>query len=208
MTKFISYTEKPFPIDYKPKIHIINQKKAIDILEVILNKKPSLLAFDYETTGLKPYAEGHEIVCCGISLIQNIAHVFELKKKKLIRLWREVLKNKDMPKTAQNIKFELAWSREILGVKVRGWKWDTMLATHIMDNRAGITGLKFQVYVNFGVMNWGESVTPFLQAENGNAFNRIKEVPKDKLMHYCGMDAMHQYNLARKQMKEMEEELL
>lgn len=203
LTAFMDYLNKPFPTYHEPKIHVIDRKKAVDVLQTILRKKPSLLSFDYETTGLKPYNKGHEIVCCSISFIRNIAYVFELKSKKVIRLWKTVLKDKEIPKSAHNIKFEKTWSKEILKTTVRAWKWDTMQTAHIMDNRSGITGLKFQVYVNFGKIDYSSHIEKYLEAENGNAFNRIKEAPWDELLKYCGMDSVFQYRLTELQMKEM-----
>lgn len=46
-------------------IVITEEEEAIDILKKALSW--SMVAFDYETTGIKPHREGHKIVCASIS---------------------------------------------------------------------------------------------------------------------------------------------
>ncbi len=41
------------------------------------------------------------------------------------------------------MKYEDTWSREKLKQQGKGWLWDSMIAAHILDNRPGVTGLKF-----------------------------------------------------------------
>jgi hypothetical protein len=62
--------------------------------------------------------------------------------------------------------------------------------------------------VNFGVVDYDSSISPYLKAKdskNGNAINRIMELVnkpggKEKLMTYCGLDTLYTYRLAMKQM--------
>jgi hypothetical protein len=90
---------------------------------------------------------------------------------------------------------------------------DTMQATHIIDNRQGVTGLKFQTYVQFGVIDYASDVSPYLGSvdpKNGNSLNRIMELVKkpggkEMLMKYCGLDSIYEFRLAIKQMYAIEE---
>lgn len=160
-----------------------------------------LLAFDYETTGLKPYRKGHEIVCCGYSIKENEAYVFEFEGG-FKNWWANILKNKEIRKTAHNLKFEHQWSKEILGVATKGWEWDSMIASHVIDNRRGITGLKFQAYINFGQPDYSSHIEKYLKSDTATGFNKVKDAPREELLHYCGMDALLQFKLAKKQMEE------
>ena len=80
-----------------------------------------------------------------------------------------------------------------------------MLAAHILDNRPGVTGLKFQVYVHFGVPDYDSEVSEYLHSngsKSGNAFNKVLEMIKDpvkrqKLMIYCGLDSLYEFRLAK-----------
>jgi hypothetical protein len=76
-----------------------------------------------------------------------------------------------------------------------------MLAAHVLDNREGVTGLKFQAFVHEGVV-YDEHLKGFLKAKKGKTANQIlEEVGLDSLLLYNGMDALLEYEVARKQMK-------
>jgi hypothetical protein len=102
------------------------------------------------------------------------------------------------------MKYEHAWSLIKLKTQVENWDWDTMLMAHILDNRPGITGLKFQTYINFGVIDYSNEIAPYLSGldeKNGNSLNRIEELiktesGKEKLMKYCALDSIFEYRLA------------
>jgi hypothetical protein len=118
----------------------------------------------------------------------------------------DLLANPKIGKIAQNMKFEEAWSVVRLHQPVQNWEHDPMQASHIMDNRAGITGLKFQVYVQFGVPDYSSEIEPYLDADktNANSFNtvlKLIELPggKEKLMKYCAYDSIYEYRLSKLQ---------
>jgi uracil-DNA glycosylase family 4 len=192
----------PF-IKYKePEIEIIEDLSVLDKI------KSSEIAFDYETTGLKPHAEGHRIICASVADTEDHAYSFmmpETRKERapLVRL----LTNPNIGKVAQNMKFEHAWSQVRLRIEVAPWVWDTMLASHIFDNRPGVTGLKFQVFVQFGIVDYSSEIAPYLGAvdnKNGNAINKINQLlykpgGKMRLLRYCGYDSVYELRLANKQ---------
>ena len=171
--------------------------------------KPFLMAFDYETTGLKPYREGHDIISCAFARSTGPAYAFLLKPE-IRDLWCQVLRCKAILKIASNMKFEEIWGRVILKTRTAAWKGDTMLGAHVSDNRKGVTGIKFLSAVHFGIFNYNEEVAPFLKATGkeekkygANAFNRIRECPVSKLLHYNGLDSlmeMWEWLLQRKHM--------
>ena len=186
---------------YEYEIEVLDEMRANNMLQQMLEYPPSLLAFDYETTGLKPYKKGHKVVCCGICY-DDKAYVFEFTEK-LIKWWKQVLHDRGIKKTAHNIKFEHQWSRRVFDVEVRRWEWDSMQATHIIDNRKGITGLKFQAYIHFGQQDYSSHLDKFLKEGGEEGFNDIEKAPKEELLHYCGMDSLLQYRLAKLQMEEV-----
>jgi len=83
-------------------------------------------------------------------------------------------------KYAQNLKFENTWMKVIQDIEVENWQWDTMLASHVLDNRPGITGLKIQTYLNFGVKGYEEDVSEYLKADskNSNSVNGLENAMK------------------------------
>jgi DNA polymerase-1 len=142
-----------------------------------------------------------------------VASLFDQSNLEHIRILRQLLIDDRIEKIAHNLKYEEMWSRVCLGCEVKGWKWDTMIASHILDNRPGITSLKFQAYVHFGIANYDEAVAPFLNSENregksANSKNRVERLLTNpektrSLLQYCGMDALLTYRLAQIQMEQV-----
>lgn len=202
----IANLEKHIPKIHEPIIHILEDLSPLDDIENM-----NIVAFDYETTGLKPQAERHRIVCASIAISENVAYAFMMPTdKKGKQPFLRFLANEKISKMAHNMKFEETWSAVRLKQPVQGWFWDSMIAAHIMDNRPGITGLKFQTYVNFGVVDYSSEVTPYLQSatKDGNALNNIMELTKTKsgiamLLKYCAMDSIFEYRLAMIQRQEI-----
>jgi len=79
-----------------------------------------------------------------------------------------------------------------------------MQAAHIIDNRQGICGLKFQTYICFGVGDYSSEISPYLKGvdkKDANSLNTVLELceskeGKKKLLTYCGFDTIYQYRLA------------
>lgn len=197
LKRAFSKVNEPLPVFKEPEVVEITD---LNILSEIPNY--STVAIDYETTGLKPHAKGHRIVSVSIAINEDKAYVFEMPKKAKDRApFVNLLKNKYIKKIAQNMKYEHTWSKEILNTTVKNWWWDTMLMTHILDNRPGITGLKFQVYVQFGVIDYNSAVEKALKAPESNDLNTLPQFiskPKNReaLLKYDGWDGVLTYRLA------------
>jgi len=167
-----------------------------------LSRAEGTLAFDYETTGLKPDHPDHRIVSAGFCL--NGVDTFACAMTDdLLPILSKVLLNGDLSKIAANLKFEERWTRAKLGHGVMNWGFDTMLATHVLDNRSEITGLKFQAYVRLGVPPYNTAVEGYLRATSANAINRISQVPIRELLLYNGLDALFEYQLASRQLGQL-----
>lgn len=209
---------EPFYHDKTDVEIITNLNEAIEALEFIKEKSlKTLLSFDYEGTGLKPHRKEQKIIsesfCFEGYKAYSIKHFVE--DWRCVDLLREILHNKSIPKTAHNLKFEETWTRVKLGVGVLGWKWDTMLASHCLDNRGGISGLKRQTYLNFGVIGYDDFMKPYLEGtkqgedpESDNRINRIEEAPINKVLNYGGLDSIYGRKLALVQMEKMPKRML
>lgn len=157
------------------------------------------IAIDYETTGIKPFRTGHRIVSCGVCGDDGKPFAFPMEDKMFV-VWRAILKDRDVSKIAHNMKFEHQWARHCLGVETAGWEWDTMLAAHVLDNRRGITSLKFQAYVNFGVADYAGNIQDTFDSDGGDGFNVLKgTAPTEELLRYNALDAFFCYKLMEKQ---------
>ena len=162
-----------------------------------ITEKP--VAFDLETTSLKPDSSNAEIYCCSVSDGQDsIAFPWH---GKAIDAMKELLVS-DTPKIGFNAKFESRWIKAKLGITVRNWVWDGMIAAHVLDNRDSICSLKWQAFTRLGFGPYDDEVRPFLKAKGSNERNRIREAPLEKVLHYCGIDAMLEHRLWQLQQKE------
>ena len=77
-----------------------------------------------------------------------------------------------------------------------------MLNAHVLDNRRGITSVKFQAFVRLGQEDWSTAIRPFLEGDDANGVNRIRDVDTKTLLLYCGMDALMEFKIAELQRKE------
>jgi len=209
LQRAIKTADKVFPVHREPRIHYCSSLRQLNNIKPGEARK---IAFDYETTGLKPHKQEQQIVCASIAVSEDEAYTFMMPEKKEERLpFVKLLKNGFIKKMAHHMKFEENWTKEKLGFGVKNWYWDSMLAAHILDQRSGITSLKFQTYVQFGIMDYDSEIAPYLKAvdeKNSNSLNRVLELVstkegKKKLLKYCALDSVFEYRLAEIQMEEI-----
>lgn len=170
---------------------------AAAIVKLIRSGDP--LAFDYETTCLKPEYEGAAIVSCSVSNGERtIAYPWIGKAIEAT----ELMIRSDNPKIACNLKFEERWTRWFFKRRVRNWAWDTMNAAHVLDNRPNTTSIKFQAFAHVGTEAYDEHIKPFLKAKRGKRTNQIlQEIDLDQLLLYNGLDSLLEWHVAMRQAK-------
>ena len=206
--KALSRLNDPLPPDTlekdKRRVVVLNHPDELPPM-------PDLIAFDYETTGLKPHADGHKIICVSIAVAEDQAYVFMMPETpRERRAFTKILQDKRIRKMAHNVAFEDTWSKVILKTDVAGWGWCSMQAAHILDNRPKVSGLKFQCCVRWGVFDYSSHLKPYMESgsKNANAFNKLADmlydpIFKSDLLTYCGLDSLFEYRLAMEQQAEM-----
>lgn len=167
-----------------------------------LLKESGVCAFDYEATGRKPDHPKQRIVAVSFCVRGEYTFSTRVNSDTLPMLSR-VLRRKQLKKVAANMKNEERWTVAKMGHRVRGWYFDPMLGAHYLDNRTGITGLKFQSFVQFGVPDYNKVVEQYFEEIEGTEFNRIDECPVDDLLLYNGMDSLLTYRLMIRQRKQI-----
>lgn len=197
------------------KIDFVDEKKYITYIKTDKQFKQAykrmmqakLLSFDYEGTGLKPHAEGHQITNTSATINETECYSW-MNTPFRNKLFKKILENPKIKKTAHNLSFEDMWSKVLLNTYVKGWLWCSMNNAHILDNRPGITSLKFQVYVNFGVADYDSDVNPYLRSKDDQGANSknkilefIKKYGEKPILTYCGLDSLYGYMLTVKQMR-------
>lgn len=199
------------------KVKVLTDSDDVcDLLDDLIKNPPEILFFDYETTGLKPYKEGHRIVTVSYTTdrdeysysfpLQHPTHWLPSERDAIERRWKKVLLLR-CKKVAHNLKFEDVWSRVLLKTSPACWHWCTMLTAHILDNRKKYTGLKFQAFIRWGVPNYDKEIKPFLENVDERGFNRILEFPLNKTLLYGGIDSLLHKKLYYEQIKEVDPHL-
>jgi len=190
--------EPPDPLDVKPKL-LTEPSRAAGFIEEFIDADEQV-AFDYETDRLKPDHSESCIASCAISNgTTTIAYPWV---GEAVEVTREFLWSRT-PKIGWNIKYEERWTRKVFGRGVRNWAWDGMQAAHIIDNRTGVTGLKFQAFARHGVPPYAGTVEAFLKSDSSNKKNKVLQAKLEDLLHYNGMDALLTWMISRDQQKEM-----
>jgi DNA polymerase len=192
------------PPDYSARVRrVLSDKKAAEALRE-MTRRGGVAAFDFETEGLKPEGE-LGIVSCAVCWEgkRTIAYPW---RGEAVAATKELLES-GVRKVAQNLKFEHRWALRRLKTRVRNWAWDTMVAAHLLDNREGVSGLKFQAYVRFGQPPYDRKVAPYFEAEHASAPNTARKCDLGELLTYNGLDALLEYKIAKAQAAELGMEL-
>jgi DNA polymerase I-like protein with 3'-5' exonuclease and polymerase domains/uracil-DNA glycosylase len=182
------------------------------------------VAIDYETTGIKPHREGHQIVIASVAWERPngelVSYGFQWfsEHRGLVDAWAELMTAPGIGKIAHKADFEAGWTRFRTGFKyskgpwIHPLSWDTCLAAHCINNN-GKVGLKFQTYANLGVLGYDTNIDRYLSGllpgedpESNNAFNHLKskQLPWDDLIHYCAEDSIYTLWLKQRQVHELE----
>ena len=89
-----------------------------------------------------------------------------------------------------------------------------MLGTHVLDNRTGITSLKFQAYLYYGLFGYEKEMDPYMKIRPGenpkseNKLNLLFKAPIDKVLLYNGIDAFITFRLGLKHIKKLKKQNL
>lgn len=194
-----------------PPVHIEVVYVSMKDVGTVLNSldKSYMWSIDFETTGLKPDRDGHKIICAAVSN-GEVSYTFPVMEDPDVVQSLGKFMGSSLKKCAHNIKFESTWSRVTLGVTPRNMVHCSMTAAHILDNRKGVTNLKFCAAVMFGIFNYDREIVPFIDSDSiesekygANGFNRLALVPLKTLLKYCAWDSFFGWHLATLQMQRM-----
>ena len=188
--------------DWKSRVEVhYDDKRVAKILRQMI-ARGGVCGVDYETNCLKPEYVGAEAVSFSVSWEgkKTISYPW---RGEAIKATGELLAAESIHKVASNLKMEERWTRFLFGHGVRNWHHDTMIAAHVLDNRKGTKGLKFQAYAKLGMPPYNEHIEPFFQSHGGGHLNRIREVAMEDLLLYGGLDSLLEYQLAKVQRKEL-----
>jgi uracil-DNA glycosylase family 4 len=201
------YKENKIP-DFHSQVNILDEKEAIRCINH-LAENGGTVAWDYETNSLKPEHSKARILA--VSFCVGGKYTFAVAwSERVAEAVRAFCRSPRVKKIASNLQFEHRWTQAILKTRVRGWLWDTMQAAHSLDNRQGVTSIKFQSFVQLGQPSYNDKIHDFMTSDDkkeddSHAVNRIvQDIPMHELLVYCGLDSLLEYKVAVKQARLME----
>lgn len=191
------------PPDERTEVEVI--LSPADAAARVRKYRAGVVAFDFEHSPLKPDVADADLVCCSVCWEGQETISFPWAGAVRAEI-AAMLENPAVGKIASNMKNEDRWCRAKLGVTVRGWAFDTMLAGHALNPAARMSGLKPQAFVRLGAPDYNRHVEPYLdpgKEHGGNAHNRVRDVDLRQLLVYCGLDSLLEFRVAEIQAREL-----
>lgn len=205
LKEVFSYMGKELPLyhDVHNKVEIITEyRDVITILRYLQRGAGSVpYSYDYETNTALSFLPESSIKTVAVAPNPDIVYSFPMDFKNIFtpsqlndikNEWVEVIKNPNRLKTVHNVSLEYNYDANILGVDVPNY-FDTMIAAHQENTAPGTKSLKYQLSMKFGVEEYDADVHPYLVPNSILEYNRIEELPINKVLHYNGIDALGGY---------------
>ena len=196
----------PVPVDPAEVFPVkpLSMSESIDYLKYVLDKVSrnnySFIAADLETSGLKPFNKNQFIYSIGMMIDEKTGAVAFKLENEHIPILRQIASYN--PKIAgANWKFDRLWMKVKYDIDFNNLYHDVVIAAHLNDNRDGVTSLKFNTFVNFGV-SYEDTVHKYLEGVGTNGLNKIKEAPLNDLLYYNALDVLYTFLLVDIQRKE------
>ena len=179
------------------KVHILTTAKEIITALRILLKSKGVIAFDYEATNIKPYQKDQKLLSVSYTTQDLQTYTFPIQhkalppqdQKRVLRMWARVIADPKVFKVVAGYAMEYSWSKWFCNCTPKGFIWDTQLCSHILDNRKGVTGLKFQLFQMFGIEEYDKDAKKYIKSADGSSCNRMEEMPLSKMLKYNGIDS-------------------
>ena len=195
-----AYRKCKEPIPVRPestiKPHVLNEADALVFLEknyqYLKNNPDAILTFDLETNMIKAYNNNARVYSIAVladkSLGSAAFRCTPATKEAFVKLFTL------RPKVnGANVKFDFVWNVVKLGMNPADFKiyFDTVLMAHLLDNRDGITSLKFNTYRFFGITYESEAHKYFESDGGCNSENKIFEAPEHTILYYNALDVIY-----------------
>jgi len=213
--------EKPEVLPYQEHVHLLTTMGEIRGLFDYLKKEKPLSAYDWETSAIKPYDSDQLIWSCAIATERG-SYAFPIHypsgsfypKKGSDFYWDKHLEevedlvswyinDPEMKKIAHGSKFETTWGTTVLGKETRGIECCTMTRQHVLDARKKFCGLKFQLFIRYGIEGYEKGTKKYYPEGHGNTKNELFKMPLKELLTYNGIDAFGTLKLYHDQNDEL-----
>ena len=148
-------------------VKVTTLAEAAALFQTLKGKRVKM---DYETNAIKPYRKDPKIWCVSFAVDKDVGYWLPLEygtywsaaeKIAVYEMLKGLLCDRDTVKVIQNIAMEQVWSQVVLNTTIENVDNDTMITSHVIDERKGkttqsangfqsegrgISSLEFQVY--------------------------------------------------------------
>ena len=161
------------------------------------------LVFDLETTGKSPFMDYSKIVCISLTDKSHYGVVIPLYKSdtpfnsdeltKVLGMLKDLLEDKNIPKSAHNGKFDIEWLKVQAGIEVANFDFDTIFGHYIaISEEQGTQGLKSQAWEFTDMGGYDNELDEYVKklsdGEGVNSRYNYDRVPWDILKTYAAAD--------------------
>ena len=105
------------------------------------------------------------------------------QQDKIFKLIKKILRSRKINKIVQGIDYEYSWTKAQFNITPNSIVYDTRLATHVLDNRIGVTGLKFQAFRRWGIRDYNTTSQAYIKTNKNTGFNDMLRMPVDALLN-------------------------
>lgn len=189
-------TVAPPEVDYKL---MRTTKDLIDLLDYAKNQEE--VCFDLETSCLSPYKANAQIVCCGFSFVERESWIVPLYSYDMLFTGKKLtmaldviraIMGSDLPKIAQNGKFDISWLKVTEGIDTNNFKYDTMLMQFLLSEQGGTHALDYLTWKYAREMGGYDDPLETYKAEHKEADpsrgGSYRNIPWDVMVTYAGGD--------------------
>lgn len=208
-----------FTDDNKKCKILLEYQDVIDCLRKIIETKPKMISFDYETNCKRPYPKEAKILTISLYIPElDTSYAFPLFWKehfstthlnRILSLLQKVLTIEGTKYTAHQIAMEDSWTSIKLGFHINGWFWDTMIVQHIIDTTPRTCGLKPQAFFRWGIEGYDKYSKSYMDSdddESDDGINNLERANLPKVLQYNALDSLYGYRLYEEQLIESEYE--
>ncbi len=196
MQNILDLAETPVPkYEWESRVTVLTRME--DAIQALIEARTwGRVAFDYETTSIKPYKEKNKIVMMSVANREK-AYAFPYFNDPVFRgaVVRFFL-DESVVKIAHNNSFERSWSLNKIKTKIKNFSEDTMLMMHAKNNWK-TSNLKFAVYTQYGILGYDDGIEDYIKAspedsrrEKSHATNNMEKAPLKQSLLYNGLDSL------------------
>lgn len=193
-----SVVENGMPKVISVKYRSLNSLQEVRDEITRMLKEAKIICFDTETTGLDAFQRTSKVLCISLTDKTHYGVVIPLQHhespfqgkdlEEVINLVKSLMES-DIPKTAHNGKFDIKWLKNVLGIEVKNFSFDSMLAHYLaISEERGTQGLKRQAWEYTDMGGYDNALDAIVKSLPEAIRYNYDNIPWDTLSTYAVAD--------------------